>query len=381
MTTYTPWDYLIIGAGVSGLAMGWRLAQRGHRVLILEREQAGSGASRAAGGMLAPTAEVKFEEEALLRLGQLSLELYPSFVAELEQAAAMSVDYRSEGTLVVGLDRDDVEALDHIHRYHKELGLAAERLTAEAARKREPGLSPNVQAALYCPADHQLDPRRLVEALAIAFERAGGTLLEHTPVAEIVCEGARVCAALAADGRRFEAGEIVIAAGAWTRTLRGLAPEHMPHVRPVRGQMIAIALGEPALCRHVIRGPDAYLIPHTSGQLIIGATSEEMGFDARLTAGGVFELLRGAWEMLPGIYDSALLDMWTGFRPVSLDGAPILGPSPHIEGLWFAVGHGRNGILLAPITAQLMADALESKQSSGAMAAFLPDRFRRRQKR
>ena len=365
-------DIAIIGAGVAGLGVGWKLAKAGREVTILERGGVGAGASTAAAGMLAPTAEVTFEEEALLRLGQQSLAMYPEFVDELEADSGLGVDYRTDGTLMVALDADDARALEHIHGYHTELGLAVERLSAERARQLEPGLAPGLHSALFIGSDHQVDPRRLVEALARAFERAGGRLLEHTEVERVAIEG-RIEAVHTGAGQRVACETLVVAAGAWTRHIEGVPAAQMPRIRPVRGQMLSVALGQPPLCRHVIRAPDAYLVPKSDGRLIVGATSEERGFDERLTAGGVFELLRGAWQALPGIYDQPLLDLWTGFRPVSLDNLPVVGPC-EIDGLWFATGYGRNGILLTPITATLLAEAIETGQVPEALAPFGPGR-------
>lgn len=356
-------EVVIVGAGIMGLAVGWRLAQQGRHVVICEREVAGFGASTAAAGMLAPTAEVRYEEEALLRLGQRSAALYPEFVAELEEASGLSVDYEACGTLVVGLDRDDTEALDHLLAYQQRLGLPATLLSGDAAREREPSLSPNVHSAVWCPDDHRVDPTRLVAALAAAFTRAGGILREHTPVAEITTRGDQIAGVVLDTGTSpaeyLAADHVVLCAGAWTRKLKGVDKKLLPHIRPVRGQMLALETPEP-LCTHVVRSPDAYLVPRKSdpvARLIIGATSEEMGFDPRMTAGGVFELLRGAWEAMPGVYDLPLIDMWTGFRPVALANEPVIGPSRDLKNLWFVTGHGRNGILLTPITAALFADS------------------------
>ncbi len=372
------WDYLIVGAGVSGLSIGWQLARRGHHVAIVERDTAGAGASTDAAGMLAPIAEIKFAQENLTNLSFQSLELYPDFIKELESDSQISIDYRTHGTLLLGIDRDDAEALDHTYQYQRQLGLQIERLTPEAARELEPGLSPNIHSALFCANDHQIDARLLVKALASAFVRTGGTLIENSEVSEVLCENNQIRGVLTSAGCDISAHQVIIAAGAWTRSIRGLPTGVLPHIRPVKGQMLSIELGEPPLCSHVLRGPDAYLVPRSNGQLLIGSTMEDKGFDARMTAGAVFELLRGAWETLPGIYDSAILETWSGFRPVSLDGAPILGPSPVIKNLWFALGYGRHGILLTPITAKLMTHALETQEIPAQMKPFLIDRFQRR---
>jgi len=367
-------EFAIIGAGVAGLSIGWRLAKSGVKVTIFERDTAGHGASHAAAGMLAPSSEVAFEEDALLHLGLKSLALYPDFVAELEQDSGLTVDYRDEGTLLIGLDADDATKLEHTHAYRLKCGLSAEKLDAQQARELEPGLDPSLQSALYIASDHQVDPRRLTAALAEAFRRAGGELIEQCGVESIDCAGGAIRALTTANGERVACENILVAAGAWARGLKGIPPGILPRVRPVRGQMLAVALGEPALCRHVIRAPDAYLVPKSDGRLLIGGTMEERGFNPSPTAGGVFELLRGAWETLPGIYDQDLLDIWTGFRPVSIDNLPVLGPTP-IDGLWLAVGHGRNGILLTPISAMRSAEAILSGQVPEDLRGFTSARF------
>ncbi|AWV91153.1 glycine oxidase ThiO [Bradymonas sediminis] len=367
-------EFAIIGAGVAGLSIGWRLAKSGIKVTIFERDAAGQGASRAAAGMLAPSSEVAFEEDALLHLGLKSLALYPDFVAELEQDAGISVDYRDEGTLLIGLDADDAIALEHTHDYRVKCGLGAEKLDAQQARELEPGLDPNLQSALYIASDHQVDPLRLTQAMAQAFKRAGGQLIENCAIESVDCQGDKVRALRTAAGDRVVCDNLLIAAGAWTRSIKGIPRGVLPRVRPVRGQMLSVALGEPAICRHVIRAPDAYLVPKSDGRLLIGGTMEERGFNPSPTAGGVFELLRGAWETMPGIYDHDLLDIWTGFRPVSIDNLPVLGPTP-VDGLWLACGHGRNGILLTPITALGVADAILGGAVPEDLRGFTSARF------
>jgi glycine oxidase len=368
-------DVVIIGAGVAGLGIGWQLAERDVDVLILERDRAGAGASRAAAGMLAPTAELDFQERDLLELGRASLEAYPDFVEELEAAGDIDLDYRTEGTLVVAGDRDDGEALDRIYEYQRELGLDVERLSTERAREIEPALAPDVHRALVCPGDHQIDPGRLVDALVEAFEQAGGILRESTPVRKVWCdEGVR--GVVTDEGARIEADRVVVAAGAWTSRIEGVPSGGLPHVRPVRGEMLALDLGAPPVVEHVVRAPhltrpDVYLAPKSDGRLVVGATSEERGFDSQPTAGGIFELLWGAKRVVPAIYDQHLLDVWTGFRPVTLDAEPVLGPTD-IEGLWVATGHGRNGILLTPLTAYEMADAMLADQLPNALEGFTP---------
>ncbi len=365
----------IVGAGVIGLGIGWELARRGGSVTIFERDRPGSGASRASAGMLAPVAELEYGERKLFELGMRSLELYPEFVAELEEASGRRVDYRDQGTLVLAVDRDDAEALEHIHDYHRDLGLDAERLTAEQARQLESGLAPSIHGALLCRSDHQIDPERLVEALVVAFERAGGELREGRAIEAIDLGPDRHT--LATDrGEAHPFDAVVVAAGVWSKEIGGLPDGLLPHLRPVRGQMIAVDLGDPPLCEHVVRVPDpsqldVYLVPKSRGRLLVGATTEERGFDPHLTAGGVFELLRGAWQALPGIYDHDILETWTGFRPTTLDDEPVVGPTD-IEGLWLAVGHGRSGILQTPVTARAVAEMFERRRAPSVIEDFTP---------
>ncbi len=361
----------VIGGGVAGLGPAWQLARRGLSVTLFERDHVGAGASRRAAGMLAPTAEVTFEEVELLRLGQQSLQMYPRWIDELGETADIDIDYRKEGTLIVAIDRDDAEALEHLYRYHRRLDLPVERLLGDEARKLEPGLSPRVNYALFTPGDHQIDPIRMVQAMAEAFLSAGGTLHENSAASEVIVTDGALEGLRLEDGRLIEADHVVVAAGAWSGQLEGLPAGVLPHVRPVRGQMLVVELGEPPIVEHVIRAPDAYLAPKSDGRLLIGSTMEERGFDPRLTAGGLYDILDGAWEAVPGIYDAHVLDMWTGFRPVSLANQPIIGPTS-IDGLFLSVGHGRNGIVLTPATAYGLAETIATGRAPDYLEPFLP---------
>jgi glycine oxidase len=327
----------------------------------LERDRFGSGASGAAAGMLGATAEVHFEEHYRLQLELESLRRYPQFVEELCADADTDVDYRREGTLIVGLDRDDDEALDRVYRFQKAAGLPVQRLEPAEVRAREPALAPTVAGATYCPADHQVDPRKMVVALQRACARHGAELREGCSVTAIRSGDAGVTGVTFSDGEELDGSNVVLAAGAWSRQIEGLPKAERPRVRPIRGQMVALRMPEP-LCRHVIRAPDAYLVPKSDGRLLVGSTMEEVGFDTSLTAGGLFEILRGAWEAMPGVYDLDVIESWAGLRPVSFTNDPILRQTS-IDGLWLATGHGRNGILLTPITAYAMAQAIEGEPS------------------
>ncbi len=366
----------IIGGGVCGLGIGWRLAQAGRAVTVFDRGRAGWGATWAAAGLLAPQVEAEPSEEPLLALAMASRDMWAEFAAEVEAASDIAVDYRTEGTLVVAHDRDDVERLRDRHDFLTGLGLDLDWINGAEAREREPHLAPGVSAAVYSALDHQVDNRKLAAALREAFVRAGGELRENTPVEEVLLDGDRVNGVRTED-ETLGAETVVLAAGPWSHDIGGLLETLRPPVRPLKGQMLALQMPPGgALLDHVVWGPDIYLVPRLEGRLLIGATVEEMGFDPSITAGGVMDLLRDAWETLPGIYDLPVVETWVGFRPASRDDAPILGPTA-LDGLVMATGHHRNGILLAPITARAVADYVLSGEVPAAIAGFGIERFER----
>jgi glycine oxidase len=364
----------IVGAGVIGLSIAWRLAQRGASITLFERGETGQGASHAAAGMLAACAEVEPGEERLFALNRQSQALWPEFAAELEAASGMAVDLRREGTLVLALNADDRARLQHHLEFQHRLGLALDWLTAAEVKQREPHLSPSLVGALFSPQDHQVDNRKVASALRIAAERAGAVIHAHAPVERIVIEHGRVAGVTVAD-TLHRADTVVLAAGAWSRGIDGLPAEARPPVRPVKGQMLCLRMDARApLLRHVVWAPDVYLVPRHDGRLLVGATVEEKGFDPHLTAGGQLTLLNAAWRALPGIEELALEESWVGFRPGSRDDAPILGRGA-VEGLIYATGHHRNGILLTPITAQTIAGLILDGQGDPLIAPFGLDRF------
>jgi glycine oxidase len=366
----------IVGGGVSGLGIGWRLAAAGCRVDLYERAEPGRGASWAAAGMLAARAEAEPGEEALLALNLASQEMWPGFAAELTAASGLPVDYRGEGTLLVALDRDDAEALRFNYDYQRRQGLDVEWLSGADARRREPFLSPNVSAGVFSPGDHQVDNRKLVAALLQAFRAAGGQLHRETEVAAVdVADGHARGVVLAGGGDVHRHDVVVLAAGAWSRGIAGLPDALRPPVRPLKGQMLSVQMDpEDPLLRHVLWAPGVYLVPRLDGRMIIGATVEEKGFDPSLTAGGVLDLLRSTWEALPGITELPIVEMWVGHRPTSRDDAPILGPTP-VEGLVMATGHHRNGILLTPVTADAVSHYILHGKVMPAIEPFSINRF------
>lgn len=363
---------LIIGGGVIGLSIGWRLLLRGEPVTLLEKGETGREASWAAAGMLAPVGEVHFQEEYNLQLGLESLRLYPQFVEELEAGSGMEVGYRTEGGISISLHADDTAELRHRFEFQQSLELPVRWLSGPEVQELEPVLSPNVVAAVYSPADHQVDNRKLAGALKAAFLKEGGKLHEHTAVEEVILREGSPPLVKAGD-REWDFQRVVLAAGSWSGLIPGLAAALRPWVRPVKGQILAIRT-EPGTLRHNVRTPDVYMVPREDGRLIVGATVEEMGFNRDLTVGGIFELLRGAWRAIPGLYELPLQETWVGFRPGSRDNAPILGET-EIPGLFLATGHYRNGILNTPVTAFHMATAILDGKTPDVLAPFSPRRF------
>lgn len=368
----SPVDVVIAGGGLIGAGIAWRCVQRGLTVRLVDPEP-GSGASHAAGGMLAPVTEANYGEERLLRLCQASLHRYPTFVAELEAATGHPVGLRTTGTLLVGFDADDMRALDELHRYHRELGLPAERLTPGEARRLEPGLTPRLRGAVHAASDYSVDGRALHTALLAALPPE---TLVRDRVAAVNVQSARAAGVVLADGTLLSGATVVLALGAGSSELPG-APA-LP-VRPVGGQILRVrALDGEALVqqtvRALVRGRTVYLVPLGSDGVIIGATSEEKGWRSRVTAGGVFELLRDATEVLPGLAEAELMETLVRFRPGTPDNAPILGPT-ELPGLIAATGHYRNGVLLTPVTADAIAELVATGALPEVASGFGAERF------
>jgi glycine oxidase len=365
---------VIIGAGVVGLGIAWRLAGRAE-VTVFDRGKAGAGASHAAAGMLAACCEAEPGEEDLIALGRDSQERWPGFADELLRASGVDVELRREGTLVLALTADDQVTLAHGLEFQQKLGLPLEWLSAGATRAKEPHLAGKIAGSVFSPQDHQVDNRKLVQALRFAAEAAGAKIHEQCAVAEISVHGGRAKGVVLADGTAVAADIVVLAAGAWSRGIAGLPPDRRPPVRPVKGQMLALRMDAAApLINHVLWAPGAYLVPRRDGRLIIGGTVEEKGFDDAITAGGMLTLLEAAWRAIPAIEELPIEEIWVGHRPGSRDDAPILGRAP-LDNLFYATGHHRNGILLAPVTADAMARLILDDVAEPAIRPFGLERF------
>jgi len=403
-------DLAIVGGGVIGLAVAWRARARGLSVTVLERGETGMGTSHVAAGMLAPVAEVEFGEAGrrVLELGLRSAGMWPDYAAELQRASGIDVGLHRTGTLVVARDEDEARELERQLAFRESLGLRAVRLRASEAREYEPALAPTARLALYAPDDHSVDPRLVVAALKRACTRAGIRIRQRTTVTglELDAHGTRALGVVISHGemiRGADAGEpadgggrlethifmgagdgrevllarhVVLAAGAWSGTLAEL-PQHVCiPVRPVKGQIVRLRdPAGPGLLGVVVRFEGGYLVPRKDGRYVLGATMEERGFELDPTAGGIYELLRDAQEVVPGVRELQIEELSVGLRPGTPDNVPVIGPGT-IEGLTWATGHHRNGILLAPLTADLVVESLLGGRSDDLLlSACDPRRF------
>lgn len=371
-------DVVIVGGGLMGLVTAWRAAQRGLGTAVVDPAP-GGGAARVAAGMLAAVTELHYGEETLLGLNLASADRYPAFAAELAEASGQDLGYRRCGTLAVALDADDRAHLRELHALQRRSGLDSEWLTGRECRKLEPMLAPGVRGGLRVDGDHQIDPRRLATALLTACERAGVHFVRDR-AARLTIGADRATGVQLADGTALPADQVVLAAGSFSGELDGVPEPVRPPVRPVKGQVLRLRI--PAAygtflsrtVRAVVRGAPLYLVPRENGDLVVGATSEELGWDTTVTAGGVYELLRDAHELVPGITELPLVETIAGLRPGSPDNAPLLGPTA-LPGLQLATGHYRNGVLLTPVTGDVLAEALTTGELPEEARPFTPLRF------
>jgi glycine oxidase len=357
---------------VIGLSIAWRAASRGLGVTLIERGELGTGTSRVAAGMIAPISEARATEQPLLRLALRSAQAYPAFVAALTEASGRDPGFIACGTIAAARDRDEAEALERELAMRQSLGLPVRRVLASEARRMEPGLAPALRLALDVPDDHAIDPRRLLPALAAAAARSGVQVREGVRVRELVCAEDRVEGVRLAGGEEVRSEQVVIAGGAWSDEIGGI-PEHgrVP-LRPVKGQIMRLHdPGGPGMLTRALRMQGAYVVPRGDGRYVLGATVEEKGFDTTITAGPLFELLRDAIELLPGLSELVIDELIAGLRPATPDNAPAIGPAG-VAGLQWATGHYRHGILLAPATAEVAVSCLLGEEPP---PAFSPGRF------
>jgi glycine oxidase len=335
------YDAAIIGGGLIGLACAWRASERGLSVVVLERARAGAGASSVGAGMLAPVTETDFGEEHVLRLGLTSRALWPAFAAELEERSGLPTHFTESGALFVAAERDDVGELRRLHQLHGELGLDTQWLGPRECRRLEPGLSTRIAGGALATQDAHVAPRAVVEALAAAYSSAGGELIEGVEVARIEHRGDRVTGVCTVEGQSIAAEHVVVAAGAWS-----------PALDPTGS------------------------VPRGDGRIVLGGTVEEQGFDTAPTADGVYRLLEAAWEVVPEVGELELVEVRVGLRPGTPDNAPVLGRGA-LEGLVWATGHYRNGVLGTPMTSRAVAGLLAGEPWPDELRPFAPERFER----
>ena len=372
-------DVAVVGGGVVGLSVGWRLARRGLAVAVFDAASAGGGTSSAATGMLAAEAEHEPGGDTLLELCRESLALWPSFRDALEADAGASIDYWEKGTLIVAVGRDEVDRLRARHGLQVRAGLDARWMGASAVLDLEPGLRPNVGGGIFCPGDHQVDPRLTVAALRAAFLARGGLLVEAAAADRLDMSGGAVTGVVVV-GQLCRAGTVVIASGAAAASGNLLPDGLRLPLRPLKGQSMALRArplfgrAQPLPIDHVVWTAEVHIAPKSDGRMIVGATMEEAGFEASVTAGGLYALLEGVRRVLPGVEEMAVEGVWAGFRPTTEDDAPALGACA-VPGLAFAAGHHRNGYLLAPVTAQAIEALVVDGRVAGAAAGFGIGRF------
>ncbi|HEX4730072.1 MAG TPA: FAD-dependent oxidoreductase [Solirubrobacterales bacterium] len=397
---------MFVGGGVIGLACAWRAAQAGARVCVLERAEPPAGATNVAAGMLAPVSELSFGERDLLEMMLASGALWPEFVADVEAAGGVETGYERGGALHVALDRDEAGELRRRHELQQELGLEAEWLTPRRCRELEPGLTPTFVGGVLAGDEASVDPRRLALALAAALREAGGELRTGTEVVDGLWDGNRLIgvrtaptgsSAGAERAAAVDAGDapsaetrpgdeetqtldvhadtVVLCNGAWSGVTPWLPEEARPPVRPVKGEVVELRPreGDPVPSERIIASERVYLVPRPDGRLIVGATQEERGFDTVVTAGGVHELLREAYRVLPDVAEMEMGGMIAGLRPGTPDNLPIVGRGA-VDGLLLATGHFRNGIMLAPLTAEAVAATLTGAEPPAAIGPADPRR-------
>ena len=368
-------DVVIVGGGIIGGSIAFELAQRNLRVAVLDRQELMQEASWAAAGMLSPAPDCP-AAIPLVPLGRASLALYPKYVEAVEDASGLRTGFRTGGAVDVIFHGNTERELSTLVAIHHGLGLACEPLLLEEARNMEPGLGGNARAAALLPDECSIEPRALTSAVFAAAASAGAALCPGVEVISLALDGKKCAGVKTSSGEIFYAAQVVLAAGCWSSQIPEAAP-YAPTL-PVRGQMAALRhSGTPI--RHVLRSERGYLVPRgvqSPQTVVVGSTIENAGYEKRVTSGGLEKILSAANELVPELAKAEIIETWCGLRPGTPDQLPILGPVD-VDGLVFATGHYRNGILLAPVTAKLIGEWITERRTSFDWEAFSPLRFPR----
>ena len=367
-----PPRVVVVGGGIAGAAVAVELATRNARVTLVERDQPGVGATGASAGMLAPQYEGDVDAPDF-PFAVACREAWPSFRERLEALADWDMGFRTDGMLVANRSRQEEEHAGKALEAQRALGLPGEILTPGDARARHGDIAPGVPSWLWLPAEAHLDAQRLAVALADAVQAAGVELVRNAQVRALTARGSRATGVRLVDGTELQADRIVLAAGAWSAYLEGL-PRPLP-VRPIRGQMLRLLPPEPLPWTLVCDHDGRYMVPRGNGSILVGSTMEDVGFQEAVTEEGRELLARAAAELIPKLEEGRIVESWAGLRPISADNLPILGPDPELEGLFYATGHGRNGVLFAPLVGRAVAELVLRDTTAVAWEAFRIQRF------
>lgn len=370
-------DVLIVGGGIIGLSLARELHQKKiGKITILERGQIGREASHAAAGMLAPHAETEKLDD-FYQFCRQSITLYSTYARDLFEETGIDIELDKSGTLYLAFTEKDFEEITRRFRWQKSAGLEVERFSARETRQIEPFVSPDVLASLYYPTDWQVENRKLLQALQKYCEKFGIEIFENTEIKNLLIENGRVKGA-ETDREKFYGEQVALATGAWTSFIQA-EDFTLPEVKPVRGQMISFQTAK-RLFGKVIYSPRGYLVPRADGRILAGATVEDAGFDKSVTRSGIEILRERALEIAPSLINLNIVESWAGLRPMAPDGWPVMGELTGIENLFIATAHYRNGILLAPLTAQILAGKMAQNLESRYLEIFHPRRFHLRSK-
>ena len=367
---------LIIGGGIIGLSIAWRLIGIGKKVIIIDKKNLGKEASWAAAGMLSGRLDLKPCEKKLLPIFEKSHLAWPKFAEELENKSGKSIGYKKEGTLRVACDLHEEKKLKNNYDFLKNNKVNITWLSGDKIRDKEPYVSNNVLSGFFSPDDHHVNNRYILDALITILKKNKNNCIfkENTEVEKIITDKNQVIG-VKTRNETIKTKEIIVCSGAWTNKIKNIEIKEVP-IRPVKGQMVCLKIPKNiSLLKHILWRENVYLVPRNNSDLIIGATEEEMGYDKSLTVGGIYNLLKIAREVLPAIEDLSIVESWSGLRPTSRDDAPIIGPSKKLKGLIYATGHHKNGILLAPLTSSIIKNYYLNGNIGNDFNNFEPGRF------